>query len=268
MHQLASMSGMNGQTDLKGKRAMVTGGARGIGRAVVESLLAEGCRVAFCARTAESVRRASDEMAGAAWGREADLAVPAQAEQFVHEAAAELGGLDILVNNAGIGVFSPVDKLTIEQWEAVIGLNLTSVFVTSRAALRYFSTAGGGHIVNVSSLAGKNAFAGGAAYNASKYGLNGLSEALMLDSRYENVKVSVIAPGSVDTEFSLHRREASMGEARSGERFSREQAGPTEEHSWKIAAKDVAQAVIAVLRMPARTLISMVEMRPAKPLRR
>jgi len=159
----------------------------------------------------------------------------------------EFGGLDILVNNAGQGVFGKVADLTLDQWRSNIELNLNGPFYCSREALARFRKRGGGFIVNISSLAGKNPFSGGAGYNASKFGLNGFSEAMMLDHRYENVRVATIMPGSVDTGFS---------------------GGPSDrsgDTSWMIAPEDVAEAVAMVLRMPARTMVSRIEMRPAQP---
>jgi NAD(P)-dependent dehydrogenase (short-subunit alcohol dehydrogenase family) len=231
---------------LQGKTAIVTGGARGIGQAVVYALLEEGANVAFCARTAASVEKALAEIGPdrKAFGAEADVRDAAGVERFVADVEAKFGGVDILVNNAGVGVFRPVAELSVEDWEQTIGTNLTGVFHFCRACLPLFRKRGGGQVVNISSLAGRNPFAAGAAYNASKFGLNGFTEAMMLDHRQENVRVSLIAPGSVDTEFSP--RTAGSGD-------------------WKIAAADVAEAVLAVLTMPARTLVSLVEMRPAKP---
>jgi 3-oxoacyl-[acyl-carrier protein] reductase len=151
------------------------------------------------------------------------------------------------VNNAGEGVFRKVGEMTPEEWRRNIDLNLNGAFYCSREALAQFARRGGGFIVNISSLAGKNPFSGGAGYNASKFGLNGFSEAMMLDHRYEHVRVSSIMPGSVDTEFG----------GQPGKR-----AGDT---SWMIAPEDVAEVVTLVLRMPARTMVSRVEMRPSEP---
>jgi NADP-dependent 3-hydroxy acid dehydrogenase YdfG len=137
-----------------------------------------------------------------------------------------------------------VSDLTVDQWRETIDTNLNGVFYCSREALLRFKTAGGGYVINISSLAGKNAFAGGAAYNASKFGLNGFSEAMMLDHRYDNVRVSYIMPGSVSTEF-----------------------GSGKEGDWKIQPSDIAEIVLMLLRMPSRTLISRVEVRPTKPKR-
>ncbi len=159
----------------------------------------------------------------------------------------DFGGLDILINNAGQGVFRKVAEMTDEDWRGNIELNLNGAFYCAREALHRFQTRGGGYIVNISSLAGKNAFSGGAGYNASKFGLNGFSEAMMLDHRHDNVRVTSIMPGSVNTDFS---------------------GGPSDrggDTSWMIAPEDVAEIVAAVLRMPARTMVSTVEMRPSRP---
>ena len=234
---------------LSGKVAVVTGGTRGIGRAIADRLLREGTSVAICGRSRESVERAVSEMkpAESIFGQVADISRQDEASKFFHAVDARFGGLDILVNNAGAGVFKKVAELTPEDWHQNIDLNLNGVFYCCREALHRFKGRGGGFIVNISSLAGKNAFSGGAAYNASKSGLNLFSEALLLDHRYDNVRVSYIMPGSVDTEFS------GSGSSRTGDT------------SWMIAAEDVAEAVAMVLRMPARTMVSRVEMRPSRP---
>jgi 3-oxoacyl-[acyl-carrier protein] reductase len=233
-----------------GKVAMVTGGTRGIGRAIAERLLQEGASVAICGRTRESVDRALNAMqplGGELFGEVADLTKVDQVGQFFQAVDARFGGLDILVNNAGLGVFRKVADMTPEDWHRNIDLNLSGAFYCSREALARFRARGGGFIVNISSLAGKNAFSGGAGYNASKFGLNGFSEALMLDHRHDNVRVSCIMPGSVDTGFS---------------------GGPSNrsgDTSWMIAPEDVAEAVALVLRMPGRTMVSSIEMRPSRP---
>ena len=234
---------------LSGKIAAVTGGTRGIGRAIVHRLLQEGAVVAFCGRTQESVDRAAGELksSGKVFGHTADVSRPEEVTRFFGAVDKALGGLDILVNNAGTGVFRKVGEMTVEDWHRNMDLNLNGAFYCSREALSRFGKRGGGFIVNISSLAGKNAFSGGAGYNASKFGLNGFGEALMLDHRHDNVRVSTIMPGSVHTGFS---------------------GGPSDrggDTSWMIAPEDVAEAVALVLRMPARTMISSVEMRPSRP---
>jgi NAD(P)-dependent dehydrogenase (short-subunit alcohol dehydrogenase family) len=234
---------------LSGKLAVVTGGTRGIGRAIAERLLREGAAVAICGRSDQSVEAALGELRplGRVFGIAADVTQVDRVSALFAAVDREFGGLDILVNNAGQGVFGKVADLTIEQWRANIELNLNGPFYCSREALARFRRRGGGFIVNISSLAGKNPFSGGAGYNASKFGLNGFSEAMMLDHRYDNVRVASIMPGSVDTGFS---------------------GGPSDrsgDTSWMIAPEDVAETVAMVLRMPARTMVSRIEMRPARP---
>lgn len=232
---------------LKGKQAIVTGSTRGIGRAIAEALLRSGAAVGICGRSAESTERAVAELkqstGGDVFGRPTDVSNRDEIVRFFEAAEARFGGLDILVNNAGAGVFRPIQELTAEEWIATINLNLSGVFHCCRAALPLLHRRGAGYIIQISSLAGANAFAGGSAYNASKFGLNGFSEAIMQDLRYENIRVSYIMPGSVDTDFSPR----------------------TGRSDWKIAPEDVAQVVLSLLRMPERTLVSRVEMRPSKP---
>jgi 3-oxoacyl-[acyl-carrier protein] reductase len=234
---------------LSGKIAAVTGGTRGIGRAIAERLLREGASVAICGRTAESTNRAVAEMhpLGPVFGYPVDLSQAEQVKAFFEAIDKEFSGLDILINNAGAGVFRKVADMTPAEWHRNIDLNLNGAFYCSREALARFLKRGGGNIVNISSLAGKNAFTGGAAYNASKAGLNLFAEALMLDHRHDNVRVCSILPGSVDTEFGGDSAK------RQGDR------------SWMIAPEDVAEAAAMVLRIPARTMISSIEMRPSRP---
>ncbi len=231
---------------LEGKLAVVTGGTRGIGLAIADALLGAGAFVAICGRTDEGVAKALDTLARdgrKAAGKAADVSNPDDVHAFFEFVDHHLGGLDILVNNAGVGFFSSVADMSLEAWHRTIGTNLNGAFYCSRQALSRFRKRGGGFIVNISSLAGKNPIAGGAAYNASKFGLNGFSEAAMLDHRYDNVRVSYIMPGSVDTAFSPGSSAA----------------------EWKIAPQDVAEIVLTVLGMPERTLISRVEVRPSRP---
>jgi NAD(P)-dependent dehydrogenase (short-subunit alcohol dehydrogenase family) len=235
---------------LTGKRAVVTGASKGIGLAIAHALLSADVNVVICARNNKQLDRALADLANSAKGckvagRTADVSNAGDVEQLFHFADQQLGGLDILVNNAGVGVFRATGELTPDEWDRVIGTNLSGAFYCSRAALERFPNAKGGSIINISSLAGKNPFAGGAAYNASKFGLNALSEASMLDHRYDNVRVSYILPGSVDTEFSGHEVK--------------------HRSDWKIAPEDIAEVVLHILRMPPRTLISRVEVRPSRP---
>jgi 3-oxoacyl-[acyl-carrier protein] reductase len=236
---------------LKDQVAVVTGGTRGIGRAIARMLLLEGAQVTICGRRQESVDMTVAELEAETGfkvkGKAADVRNYDEVRSLFEFVDAQCGRVDVLVNNAGVGVFRPLTELSVQDWQYTIETNLTGVFHCCREALFRFETAGGGFIVNINSLAGKNAFAGGAAYNASKFGLTGFSEAVMLDERSHNVRVSYIMPGSVATEFNGHQ--ASDGS------------------DWKIWPEDVAEIVRMLLKMPKRTLISRVEVRPARPKR-
>ena len=232
---------------LDGKVALVTGGNRGIGRGIVEALAREGETVALTARSAQ----AAQEAAALVGGRTVGLACDVRAEELVarlfREVDARFGGLDILVNNAGIGVFAPVAEMEPEDWRAVVETNLNGVFYCCHHAVPRMRQRGGGYIFNISSLAGKNPIVNGAAYNASKFGLNGFSEALMMEVRYDGIRVSYLMPGSVATEFG---------------------SGSTAKRTWALTPADVAEVVLDLLRSPAHALYSRVEMRPSQPPRR
>jgi NAD(P)-dependent dehydrogenase (short-subunit alcohol dehydrogenase family) len=235
---------------LTGKKAVVTGGSKGIGLAIARALLSEGVHVAICSRSQQQLQQAVASLSkveggSKAVGHVADVGDAEDVARLFEFAGKELGGLDILINNAGVGIFRPAAELSVEEWDRLMATNLSGAFYCSREALSRFRESQGGWIINISSLAGKNPFSGGAAYNASKFGLNGFSEAVMLDHRHDNVRVSTIMPGSVDTEFSS--------------------AGSKQRSEWKIAAEDIAEIVLNILRMPARTLISRVEVRPSRP---
>ena len=237
------------QDGIAGKAAIVTGATRGIGRAIAERLLREGARVAICGVDAGRVDGAAREMAGLGevFGAVADVSKLEDVRRFMGGVEERFGGVDILVNNAGAGVFRSVAELAPEEWEKMLGLNLTGVYYCCHEILPIFrKNAAGGDIINISSLAAVNAFAGGAGYNATKFGLNGFSEAMMLDHRKEGVRVSSIMPGSVDTDF---------GGA----------AGSRQGDEWKIAPEDVADVVVTLLRMPRRTTVSRGEIRPSIP---
>jgi len=234
-------------TALRGKVAVVTGGTRGIGRAIVESLLAEGAKLAFCGISERSVDTALQQLAGRGdvLGMVADVSKLDQVKHFIGAVQHRFDAVDVLINNAGAGVFRPTMELAPEEWDRMISLNLSGAYYCSHQVLPIFKQRGGGDIINISSLAGKNPFAGGAGYNASKFGLNGFSEAMMLDHRGDGVRVSSIMPGSVATEFG-------GGNSASG-------------NEWKIAPEDIADIVISLLRMPRRTTVSRVEVRPSQP---
>ena len=237
----------NAMIDLRGKSAIVTGGSRGIGRAIAEALLSEGAAVAICARGEQSVEAALVDLQGFGRivGRRCDVGRWNEAERFFAFVDRELSGVDILVNNAGVGRFAPVAELSPEDWDDVIHTNLSGPFYFSRLAVPRMKRRGGGFILNIGSLAGKYPFAGGTAYNASKFGLAGFTEAAMLDLRHDNIRVSTIMPGSVQTEF------------RSG----------TENADWKLDPVAVAATAMHLLKTPARNLASRVEMRPSRPRR-
>jgi 3-oxoacyl-[acyl-carrier protein] reductase len=229
--------------DLGGKVAVVTGGTRGIGLATARMLVETGAAVVVAARTSKDVKRAADGLGTHALGVPCDVRQVEACEALMSRAVEAFGRLDILINNAGLGVFVPVESMTLEDWHRQIETNLSGVFYCCRSALPYLKRQGG-WIINIGSLAGKNPFAGGAAYNASKFGLLGFSEALMLEVRHDGVRVCCVMPGSVATEFS--------GDASTGT-------------GWKLHPEDVAQVVGDLLAFPARALPSRIEIRPSRP---
>jgi NAD(P)-dependent dehydrogenase (short-subunit alcohol dehydrogenase family) len=226
---------------LDGMVAIVTGGSKGIGLAIARAFLDRGMQVTITGRNLLS--GGADVLTVAA-----DVRIPDDAQRAVDETVARFGGLDVLVNNAGIGRFANVADMSIETWREVIDTNLSGVFYCTHAALPELRRRGGGYIVNISSLAGKNAFTGGAAYCASKAGLNAFSEALMQEVRYDNIRVSYVMPGSVATGFS-------------------HPDGPTAEgkDDWKLTSEDVARVVVDLISHEARSLASRVELRPSRP---
>jgi 3-oxoacyl-[acyl-carrier protein] reductase len=235
---------------LQDKLCLVTGGSRGIGLEIARMLLKEGAHVAICGKNPQTLDAAIRELdktsPGKVSGKVADVKNYEEVGALFGFVDQALGGLDILVNNAGVGWFKNIADISVDDWSTTIGTNLTGAFYCIKEALPRFAKRNGGYIVNISSLAGKNAFAGASAYNASKFGLNGFSEAVMLDSRYENVRVTTVAPGSVDTEFG----------------------GQTADSDWKVQPEDIAEIVHGLLCLPARTMASYVEVRPSKPPRK
>lgn len=230
------------------KIAIVTGGSRGIGKGIAEGLLAEGWRVHFCSKNPGSVEKARKELAerfgDRVEGRPVDVRRQEEVDAFVEEVARREGRIDCLVNNAGLGRFGPVDELTGDQWREVIQTNLDGCFYFLRAVAQVMKRQGDGWIFNIASLAGKNPFAGGAAYNASKFGLVGMSEAAMLDLRGHGIRVAAILPGSVATDFG---------------------SGGGKDQGWKLQPADIASMVLHLLSYPPNALPSLVEMRPAQP---
>ena len=239
--------------ELKDKVAVVTGGSRGIGFSVAQALLAEGAKVFICGRDQKSLDAALERLRATAPanvdGSKADLRNYEDCRKLIRMVAERFGGLDILVNNAGVGIFKPVDQLSVEEWDTVIHTNLSGVFYCCREAIPLMRKRGGGYIFNISSLAGVNPMPMGSAYNASKFGLNGFSEAMMQDVRYDGIRVSYLMPGSVDTDFA-----AAPG------------SKPSEK--WKLTGEDVAKAVIDLYKFPTTALASRIEMRPSQPPRK
>ena len=226
---------------------LITGGTRGIGYALAQSLLRAGNTVAVTGTTSDGVVRAERELSaiGSVVGITCDVRDPASAEAAVRTAVAKFGGLDVLVNNAGVGVGVPIAEMPHDEWHRIIGTNLTGVYNCCKAAIPHLRQRGGGWIINISSLASKNPFIGGAAYCASKAAVNAFSEALMQELRDDNIRVSYVLPGSVSTGFS--GREPGNGA------------------DWKLHPEDVAQAILDLLNHPARSLPSRIEIRPSRP---
>jgi len=238
------------QQTLSGKVSLVTGGSRGIGYAVAEALAARGSAVVITGLDEERLERARTSLAASGAkvvAARADVRRSADVRHAVGLAAEQFGGLDILVNNAGVGRFVNIAEMTDEQWDEVIATNLTGAFYCCREAVPLMRTRGGGWIINVSSLAGRNWFAKAGAYCASKAGLNALSEALMQEVRYDNIRVSYVMPGSVETDFA-----GMQGN----------------EGHWKLMPEDIAQVVADLVAHDARSLPSRVEIRPSRPARK
>ncbi len=235
--------------DLENKVAIVTGGSKGIGRGIAEALVRDGINVVISARKRNEIDDTLQELnalrTGSATGIVADVCNYPQVQALFEWAVAAFGGVDILVNNAGIGIFGLVEEMPVEDFRAVLETNVFGVFHCCRLAIPLMRARGGGYIINISSLAGVNAHAKMAAYNASKFGLNGFSEALMQEVRHDGIKVSYIMPGSVNTEFG--------GDS------------PDDSKSWQLTPADIAKVVIDLLHHGDRSLPSRIEIRPSKP---
>ena len=234
--------------------ALVTGGTRGIGYAVAQALLARGDSVVVTGTTDDSAQRAEKALAAEfddatrVVGLACDVRDRASVLRTVATVVQRFGGLDVLVNNAGVGVGAPIAALAEEEWHRLIDTNLTGIFHCCQAAIEPLKARGGGWIINVSSLAGKNPFAGGAAYCATKAGVDAFSEALMQELRYDGIRVSYVCPGSVATGFN--------GRA------------PDSGAEWKLHPEDVAQVIVDLLSHPLRSLPSRIEIRPSQPPRK
>lgn len=230
------------------KTALITGGSKGIGYGIAEVLIKEGIKVAITSRSSVAAELAAATLnkinEGYALGIGADVRDLASQQRAVRTVIDQWGRLDYVIANAGVGHFASIQELTPEQWQETIDINLTGVFYTAKASLDALKQTEG-YFITIASLAGTNFFEKGAAYNASKFGLVGFTQAVMLDLRNEGIKVSTIMPGSVATYFNDHQ--------------------PSEKDAWKIQPEDIGQLVSDLIRMPARTLPSKVEVRPTRP---
>ncbi len=235
------------KVSLTGKTAIVTGGTKGIGKAIAVALLRAGASVVVSARSSQNLDSVVADLSslGSVAGFVCDVRDEYQVHRLFEKTVGAFKNVDILVNNAGIGIFAPVVEMSTDDFRAIIETNLIGAYYCCREAIPLMKLRGGGYIFNISSLAGAYPHAGMAAYNASKFGLNGFSEALMQEVRHDGIKVSYIMPGSVNTEFG-------------GDKAS-------DENSWQIQPEDVAQMVIDLLGFPERSLPSRVEIRPTRP---
>ena len=231
------------------KVALITGGSKGIGYGVAEVLIKNNIKVAITSRTQESADAAAADLnkikEGYAIGIASDVRDYASQQNAVAQVIAAWGRLDYFIANAGVGNFAPIQSLSAEEWNETIDINLTGVFYSIKASLEALK-ATKGYFISIASLAGANFFESASAYNASKFGLVGFTQAIMLDLRKDGIKVSTIMPGSVATYFNNHT--------------------PNERDAWKIQPEDIGQIVHDLIKMPARTLPSKIEVRPTMPL--
>jgi len=229
------------------KVALITGGSKGIGFGIAEALLKDGYKVAITSRTIDSANQAASNLVahGDVLAIEANVADFNSQLEAINLIIEKWGQLDVLIANAGVGHFAPIDELSVDLWKETIDTNLTGVFYSIKASVNEIKKSKG-HIFTISSLAGTNFFAGGSAYNASKFGLTGFTQSVMLDLRKYGVKVSTIMPGSVASHFNDHQPD-------------------NESDAWKIQPEDMGKLIVDLLAMPARTLPSKVEIRPTTP---
>ena len=235
--------------NLQGAHALVTGAGRGIGRAIALSLAKEGAEVVLTARTLAEltqVKKEIESIGGKALMIPADLTSDPQIEKLFEEISVKYTRLDILINNAGIGVFAPVRSLSVADFDQMWNLNMRAVMIVTQHALKFMEAQKGGAIVNVASLAGRNAFVGGAGYAATKWALIGFSRSLLLEVREQNIRVITICPGSVDTSFSSTPKEPSRSEK-------------------ILHPQDVADTILSALMLPDRAMVSEIDIRPTTP---
>ncbi len=236
--------------DLGNKSALITGGTKGIGYGIAEALLKEGINVAITGRTKKTAEEAAKRLnsngndRAQAIGLEADVRNYESQQKAVKETLIQFGGIDIVIANAGLGHFGSVEDISIEQWEETIDTNLSGPFYSLKASVEQLKK-NKGYFITISSLAGTNFFKGGSAYNASKFGLTGFTQAVMLDLRDQGVKVSTIMPGSGSTHFNGNE--------------------PDADDAWKIQIEDVGKLIVDLIKMNSRTLPSKIEVRPSMP---
>ncbi|HSE31295.1 MAG TPA: SDR family oxidoreductase [Pyrinomonadaceae bacterium] len=237
---------------LNGKVAIVTGGTKGIGRAIADSLMRAGVYTSICGRNERELHKAVSDLnqleEASATGTVCDVRNYDDVTALFEHTVETFGGVDILINNAGVGIFTTVENMSPEDFRSVLETNVFGVFYCCHRAIPLMRKRGGGYIINISSLAGANPHPQMAAYNASKFGLNGFSEALMQEVRHDGIKVSYIMPGSVNTEFG--------GDT------------PDPSKSWQLQPEDIAKTVLDLLHYDDRSLSSRVEIRPSKPPRK
>jgi NAD(P)-dependent dehydrogenase (short-subunit alcohol dehydrogenase family) len=235
--------------EIKEKTAVVTGSTKGIGKAIATALVRGNVNVIVSSRESPEIELTIAELnkigRGRVVGSVCDVRDYTQVANLFATAVKAFGGVDILVNNAGIGIFASVEEMAPEDFRAILETNVLGVYHCCHCAIPLMKQRGGGYIINISSLAGVNAHPRMAAYNASKFGLNGFSEALMQEVRHDGIKVSYVMPGSVNTHFGGDE--------------------PSEEQSWQLQPEDVARVVLDLLNHPDRSLPSRVEIRPSKP---
>lgn len=236
---------------ISNKVAIVTGGTKGIGYAIAEQLVRSGANVFICARSRDEIEAAIGRLSehGTVAGKMCDMRSEEQVKAVLDSCEKRFGGIDILVNNAGVGYMNrTVEDISPDDFRQTLETNLFGVYYACHYAIPMLKQRGGGYIINISSLAGQNPHPGMATYNASKFGLNGFTEALMQEVRHDNIKVSYICPGSVNTEFG--------GDS------------VTDEKAWQLQPEDIADVVMNLLAMNDRALPSKVELRPSKPPKR
>ena len=232
---------------MRQKTAYITGGSKGIGYGIAEALIAKGMHVAISSRTQESAEAAAkrlDPTGKHVMGIVSDVRDIASEQRAVEAIVGAWGQLDVLVANAGIGVFTSIETMTSKEWQDVIDINLTGVFNSVKSSIPSLKKSKG-YIITMASLAGTNFFGKGAAYNASKFGLVGFTQAIMLDLRASGINTTTIMPGSVATEFIS--------------------GPPSAADAWKIQPEDIGQMVVDLLNMNPRTLPSKIEVRPSRP---